>query len=135
MIKVFADTSYFVALTCADDAAHEMAKFYASRLNAILITTRWVLTELGSNFCKAPLRALYEPLIARLEANPNVTILPATVESFSSGRELYAARPDKEWSMVDCISVQAMTAMGISDVLTADHHFRQAGFNALLIRD
>ena len=46
---------------------------------------------------------------------------------------LFEARADKEWSLTDCISFVVMTEQRIADALTTDHHFIQAGFNALLL--
>jgi len=46
--------------------------------------------------------------------------------------ELYAERPDKGWSLTDCISFVVMRQQGITQALTGDHHFEQAGFTALL---
>ena len=51
---------------------------------------------------------------------------------FDKGVGLYAARPDKDWSLTDCISFVVMQEHGITDALTGDHHFEQAGFKALL---
>jgi predicted nucleic acid-binding protein len=45
---------------------------------------------------------------------------------------LYGQRADKSWSLTDCISFAVMEARGIRQALTADHHFTQAGFVALL---
>ena len=45
---------------------------------------------------------------------------------------MFAARPDKDWSLTDCISFVVMQERNIQDALTADHHFEQAGFVALL---
>jgi hypothetical protein len=47
--------------------------------------------------------------------------------------QLYGARPDKDWSLTDCISIEVMAERGITDALTGDHHFLQAGFRALLL--
>jgi predicted nucleic acid-binding protein len=44
----------------------------------------------------------------------------------------YAKRLDKDWSLTDCMSFVTMQECGISDALTADHDFEQAGFIALL---
>jgi len=53
-------------------------------------------------------------------------------EWFARGLELFPARPDKEWSFTDCISFAVMTERGITDALTHDHHFEQAGFRVLM---
>jgi uncharacterized protein len=64
-------------------------------------------------------------------ADPAVHLIPQSHESFLSGFELYASRPDKSYSFVDCISMQTMLKAGITDVLTKDRHFEQEGFRAL----
>ena len=56
---------------------------------------------------------------------------PAHEPWFARGKELYGDRPDKSWSLTDCISFVVMTERGISDALTGDHHFVQARFRAL----
>jgi predicted nucleic acid-binding protein len=45
---------------------------------------------------------------------------------------MYIARTDKDWSLTDCISFSIMENRGITDALTADHHFQQAGFKTLM---
>jgi uncharacterized protein len=44
---------------------------------------------------------------------------------------LYKDRPDKEYSLTDCISMQVMRREGLTEVLTNDHHFTQEGFRIL----
>ena len=44
---------------------------------------------------------------------------------------MYKARPDKGYSLTDCISMNTMRAEGMAEVLTNDVHFRQEGFRAL----
>jgi predicted nucleic acid-binding protein len=53
-------------------------------------------------------------------------------ETFLAGLELYEARPDKGYSLTDCISMNLMRERGINEVLTHDHHFEQEGFTILL---
>jgi predicted nucleic acid-binding protein len=60
-----------------------------------------------------------------------VQIAPQTHESFLAGLTLYAARLDKRYSMTDCISMQAMRSVGITEVLTHDEHITQEGFTIL----
>jgi predicted nucleic acid-binding protein len=45
---------------------------------------------------------------------------------------LYRDRPDKQWSLCDCISFVVMQSRGLREALSADEHFQQAGFRALL---
>ena len=45
----------------------------------------------------------------------------------------YEARPDKKWGLTDCISFAVMRDGNLNDALTADKHFIQAGFRALML--
>lgn len=45
---------------------------------------------------------------------------------------LWQSRPDKEWSLVDCAGFVVMQQRGLTEALTTDHHFEQAGFVRLL---
>jgi hypothetical protein len=58
--------------------------------------------------------------------------MPSSNELFAAGVELYATRPDKEWSLTDCISFVVMEREGLTDALTGDRHFEQSGFKVLL---
>jgi predicted nucleic acid-binding protein len=57
--------------------------------------------------------------------------LPQTSADFGTALALYEARPDKEYSLTDCRSMLALRAMGLSEILTNDHHFTQEGFTIL----
>jgi predicted nucleic acid-binding protein len=132
MSSVFADTSFYVALLLETDALHNRAMEVSATHDDRIVTSEWVLTELGNYFCPAISRGAFVRLTRLLRASPDVMICPASSEDFNAGFALYEARPDKSWSLVDCISFHLMRANGINDAWTADHHFKQAGFNALL---
>ena len=70
--------------------------------------------------------------VAALEGDVNTKIVPATQALFHRGLERYAARPDKDWTLTDCISFVVMEDEGITYALTGDQHFTQAGFKVLL---
>jgi predicted nucleic acid-binding protein len=76
--------------------------------------------------------AFFEPILESLIDDPEDVILAPTQDLFDKGIELYNARPDKAWSLTDCISLVAMKEYGICGALTGDHHFEQAGFEAIL---
>ena len=78
-----------------------------------------------------PLRGAAGSFVAGLFRDPRVEIHAQTHRSFQAGLELYRARPDKGYSLTDCISMQTMRREGLSDVLTNDRHFEQEGFRAV----
>src|SRR5689334_2230663 len=132
MTGVFADTFYFLALLNPADDAHAAASNFAGDRTLRLITTAWVLTELADGLASTLGRTVFRTLLDELEADDRAEIVPATPGLWDRGVHLYADRPDKEWSLTDCISFVVMTDRGLRDALTADRHFEQAGFAALL---
>jgi predicted nucleic acid-binding protein len=62
-----------------------------------------------------------------MRASRTVRIVPQSMASFQAGLMLYRSRPDKGYSLVDCISMRTMREEG----LTNDRHFEQEGFRAL----
>ena len=132
-MKVFADTGYFIALLNAKDAAHDAAIAYSKKRFTQVVLTECVLLELGDGFCDPIDRRDFLATDAYLRSNSNFLIIPASNDLLQSGRDLFAARMDKTWSLTDCISFVVMKDMGLADALTTDHHFTQAGFRALLV--
>ena len=65
-------------------------------------------------------------------ANSQIETIFIEGADFLSGFNLYEARPDKGYSLTDCISMSIMRERGIKDVLTHDAHFTQEGFHILL---
>lgn len=138
MREVFADTAYFAALLSSDDSLHELALLRAEDLStdagALLVTTDTVLIELLSLLggqgegARETAAALVESLLD----NAAVMVEPQTRDRVREAVGLYAARLDKGWSGVDCLSMVVMEARGITEVLTHDHHFEQGGFVLLL---
>jgi uncharacterized protein len=97
-----------------------------------LVTTEWILTEVGDAFSHPAWRRKFIRLLDLLREQSDVEIVPSTSDLIQRGTEFFAARPDKEWSLTDCISFVAMNERDITDALTSDHHFEQAGFRILL---
>ena len=132
---VFADTFYWVALIDRGDEWHERSIDLSRSLeNVRLVTTESVLIEFANFFSGlgAELRREVVRLVKALLASPDVEVVPHKRHSLLAGMALYAGRPDKEYSLTDCISMQVMRELGVFEILTHDHHFKQEGFVALL---
>jgi len=98
-----------------------------------LVTTQAILLEIGNALSKKKYRLAAIQLLESLVADPNVEIIELTNQLYTEAFELFKNRRDKEWGLVDCISFIVMQNRGITDALTADRHFSQAGLRALLI--
>jgi uncharacterized protein len=132
MKAAFADTFYYLALLSESDAAHDQAVRLSRDVAGRTVTTAWVLAEVADALAAPGLRFLFLALYERLRRNPNVTIVPPTAGLFQEGVDLYSQRSDKAWSLTDCISFVVMRQRELTDALTGDHHFEQAGFRPLL---
>jgi predicted nucleic acid-binding protein len=135
MRLVFADSSYWIALLNPRDALHKRAIFLSESLGGDrVVTSEMVLTELLNDYSKRGefLRRAAVRLIERLRRNPNVTIVLQTSLQFHDALSLYAERGDKTWGHTDCSSFRIMDRDSITQALTHDRDFQQAGFQALL---
>lgn len=132
MNEVFVDSFYFFAILNPRDAAHARAVDFSGRSTAPMVTTAWVLTEVADGLARSANRHVFRRLLANLRATPVNQVIPASDDLFEKGVALYDARPDKQWSLTDCISFVVMGERGIREALTGDHHYEQAGFAALL---
>jgi len=134
-VKVFVDTVAWVALLNRDDNLHDRAlevlqQLYADRVH--LYTTELVLIEVANLLAAPGRRTQAFHFIQSLKQQPVITVAGADEDLLSEGWQLFGARDDKAWSMVDCVSFVVMQREGILTAFTADHHFRQAGFVTLL---
>lgn len=132
---VFLDTSFVIALENKDDAHHERAKALDRELllqDALLL--HWgVLLEIADGYARLDRRAKGNEFLVRFRDEEGYQIHPITDELLADAIQLYHARPDKEWTLTDCVSFVLMEREAVAEALTADIHFRQAGFTALLL--
>jgi predicted nucleic acid-binding protein len=129
--QIFADTSFLIAFLNPADQWHARAEWCMRSIRGSIVTTDWVLVELGNSFSRSH-RELFCGFANDIRSDLRFEIVPADRRTFDAGVALFAARPDKNWSRVDCISFAVMTERGISEALSADRHFEQAGFRVLL---
>jgi predicted nucleic acid-binding protein len=132
MADVFVDTFYYLARLSRHDAAHKRAVELSRQISGRSVTTAWVLTEVADALQSSNQRAMAIQLYETLLGDSNTTIVPPGQGIYERGWDLYRGRPDKAWSLTDCISFVVMKEMKLREALTGDQHFEQAGFIALL---
>jgi uncharacterized protein len=133
----FGDTVFFLALTNSRDQWHRTAIRWQTAVvlaGRRLVTTELVLVEVANSLARPDARRRAVELIDVPRGSDRVDIVPPT-GLFDAALALYRSRPDKAWSLTDCASFVAMRERGLSAALTSDHHFRQAGFVALMLDD
>jgi predicted nucleic acid-binding protein len=130
---VFADTGYWEAVLNPRDELHQKAIQVSSALGKFRqITTEMVLDELLAALRKEPARSYAIRGVQTIRQNPNVEVVPQTALQFERAFDLYRQMNDKEWSLTDCASFDLMRERGVTEALSYDRHFEQAGFVALL---
>ncbi|HEY9641642.1 MAG TPA: PIN domain-containing protein [Coleofasciculaceae cyanobacterium] len=135
MRQIFADTFYWAALLNRRDNWYLRVKQLNTRLQSVqLITTDEVLTEFLNFFSAFDPRMRQEATrqVRSILQNDRVQVIPVSRDRFLAGLHLYEQRLDKGYSLTDCISMNTMQQLGISEVLTHDRHFSQEGFVILL---
>jgi uncharacterized protein len=131
MKPTFADTSFYIALVRPDDENQRTLEF-DRQFSGQYLTSEFVFIELGNWLADPHNRSVFLEICRVLRSDSRTIILPATSEWVARGLTLYTQRLDKSWSNTDCISFEMMREHESMDALSADHHFTQAGFRALL---
>lgn len=129
----FADTVFWIALIVKQDQYHERARQWALRISGRITTTVAVLLETANALARPAWRVQCIALLEHLQQRPDVEVVSLSQELWQQSWTLYRERPDKAWSLTDCLSFQVMQGAGLANALTADDHFRQAGFRPVLL--
>ena len=133
MTAVFADTLYWIAIFLPDDPWAKAA-ISVDLSDVRLVTTEEVIGEFltGISSYGEQTRLLACRFVREILADVDIEVVEQSHESFIGGLSLYERRPDKQYSLTDCISMNVMKRKGISKVLTNDRHLSQEGFVRLL---
>jgi predicted nucleic acid-binding protein len=132
---VFADTSFWIAVSSQRDQYHSAAIAWARHLMAgknVVVTTEAVLWEWLNAMAGPSTRAAAAEGYRRTHRDSQVQVVAGEEKLIESAVELYRTREDKHWSLTDCLSFVVMTQRQIGEALTFDYHFQQAGFRSLL---
>ena len=133
MKRVFADSLFYIALLNSRDQFHDRAKQACTEeAGDFVVTTTWVLAEVADAMTHPSARERCAGFLRNLRHLRNTKIVDGGQVMFWRALELFSKRPDKEWSLTDCISFIVMSDEGLTEALTGDRHFEQAGFTALL---
>jgi predicted nucleic acid-binding protein len=127
-MTVFADKFALIAWLNPHDDAHAEVVAYLDKFTGRLLTTEWVLVELADALSTPSARSTAVAFLQAVRADPQFEVVGYSEAVYQAGFAIFANRPDKSWSLTDCISFGVMTQYKLTDALTADQHFVQAGF-------
>jgi predicted nucleic acid-binding protein len=127
----FVDTYALIAWLNRDDNAHGEVRDYFKDLPCRLVTTEWILMEVADALASGQHRAIAAEFLEQIRADACYEVVGYEPSVYKDGFELFKSRADKSWSLTDCISFAVMTRRGLTEALTADRHFIQAGFQAV----
>ena len=131
MRRVFADTFYYLALLNSSDDSHRQTTEFTRSFSGLITSTDWIVTELANTLSGLSTRQRVIEFVIALRADPGMRIVPASRVLLDKGWDLYHRRPDKAWSLTDCISFVVMRDEKLTDAFTLDRHFEQAGFRLI----
>ena len=131
--RLLLDTVFVQALLNRRDQYHAQAKAFLPRVRtaAEVWVTEAVLIEVG-NALSAVNRTAVVQFIQQCYLTGNLRVVSVDTPLLTRALQLYHQRPDKTWGLTDCISFVVMQSQGLTDAVTADEHFIQAGYRALL---
>ncbi len=137
MTELFVDTSGWASSFDRKQTWHTQARAIIE--NGLqsgwrLVTTNLILVELTA-LLASPLH-IPKPhqvkFLSDLRSDPDIEVVAVNPQLEAAAWTLWISRVDKDWSLVDCSSYLVMQSRGLSEAVTADHHFEQAGFVRLL---
>lgn len=135
MATYFADTSFWIGLSSKRDQHHHRAiawHQFVIRTASNIVTTEAVLLEWLNALSDVSTRRIAAESYLRVRGDARIEVVPLQAE-LASAIQLYRGRPDKSWSLTDCLSFLIMERRGLAEALTTDHDFEQAGLKAVML--
>lgn len=131
--RIFLDTVSIQAIYNSRDQYHVRAIALLPEIEkAEAWVTEAVLIEVGNGLSAVNRQGAVE-FIRLCYETPNIHVVKFETELMDRALRLYGDRADKTWGLIDCISFVAMREQNIIEAATADNHFVQAGYQALLL--
>ena len=136
MATYFADTAFWVALSRQRDQYHRQAvswNQFVVRTSGNIVTTEAVLWEWLNALSDASTRSVAAEGYRRAHSDARIEVVPFQAELIDSAVHLYRTRPDKDWSLTDCLSFVVMERGQLTEALSTDRHFEQAGLKVMML--
>lgn len=132
--RFFIDTVFIQALLNSYDQYHTKAKAFLPRLRKAseVWITEAILVEVCNAF-SAINRIVPIQFVEYCYSTDNIQVVTIDTPLLMRAITLYKNRSDKMWGLTDCISFVVMDEQGLMEAVTADKHFVQAGYRALLL--
>lgn len=131
MHTYFVDTAHWLALVSPRDSWNSTAKKLAASLTGRFVTSDFVLLEVADGLAAHGASREAVRIADFVRKKTEIHLVKASPDVLKKAWDLYNRRADMSWSLTDCTSFVIMEQMEISEALTADRHFEQAGFVAL----
>jgi predicted nucleic acid-binding protein len=133
--RLLLDSTFIAGLMNSRDQLHLQAKDFLSLVEtaAEVVITEAVLVEVGNLLHSVQHRKRAAEFIDACYATTNVTIVSVDTSLLRKALDFYRVHQDKDWGLTDCISFVVMKERGLTIAMTADAHFQQAGFRALML--
>jgi predicted nucleic acid-binding protein len=134
---VFMDSGGFLALWDSSDERHTAAvrlQDELARKRRRFVASEYILDETATLLLVRHSHAAAADFLNAMERSDAVRFEWVGSERFWAAAKFFRQHEDKEWSFTDCVSFTIMRELRIREAFTTDHHFRQAGFVALLLR-
>ena len=135
MKTIFVDTSALIAVGNMRDSFHSQAVRVKNELKQFgrnFITTNAILLEFGNAFSQINLRPTAVKMIEAVRCSSKWKCVSIDETLLERGFQKFKQINDKEWGLVDCISMIVSKDNEVTEIFTTDHHFEQAGFKILL---
>lgn len=132
---IFIDTSGFFALLVRSDPGHRAADSLLRKSEGgkrRFCTTDYVLDETATLLSARGSRHLAETLFEIVLGASVCSVIWMDSERFSATQRFFAKHADHPWSFTDCFSFMVMKELKLSEALTKDRNFKEAGFSPLL---
>ena len=131
--RIFLDTSFVIALINEKDQYHRQAEALSYKFeHSSLITTSAVILEIG-NALEKDFRTEAAKAIKVLTGSSRIEVAEINTKLLDKGLAVYEKYADKSWGLVDCVSFVVIWESKLTEALTFDEDFAQAGFTLVAV--